>query len=221
MKSLYQQTTEWLQGIGDEQMIADHFGIKKQAVVLWFRKKQYPQKVFEAYYAWCQEQMQEKPEQAELETGTGTTGTNAQSVSFDTNGQTEDAIGSRTDQRLNQIEGVMQDIINLLQNQQEQGPNVPHSAVRPPNRANSAMAAAGIINPGIGSGIAPTRDQAHRSAEGSSGRPAGPAQAREPIKPGDPGWNGRVYDEKGNIIKKGWNDAAAKPQMVAMWPSPR
>lgn len=208
--TLFDRATEFLNGIGDDEAVAKHFGLKTGAVTLWKRKKQYPQKVFEAMYGEAMRQQEEQPApQGESESPTYE--------------EVQEIIGPvETDAKLNdlntRISGLESGIQALLERlDQPPKTNLPASSVRPPGRTADRLKAAGIINPGIGSGVAPTRDEAHNSASGGKGRPAGPAEARAMIKRGDPGWNGRSSPDK----RDGWNDPKSKPQFVQMWPSNR
>lgn len=87
----------------------------------------------------------------------------------------------------------------------------------PRTAENSVVVGSRIVSrdgggPGaVGSGMAPTREEANGSRNSGTGRLAGPAEHRPQIKPGDPGWN------------PDWNTLKPKVMMVpaSSWPVSR
>ncbi len=224
---LYLRAKQFVDAIADQsgatakgernQVIATHFGVKPAAVEAWFRSKSFPQHVFEA---WTESMETGKVPEPVVEPTNGKVYVEREpepEFEPESHAQPPELPDDPTEarfldlhQRTSAMEGKMDEIIALLTRSA-----APDNMKLPPppgnrsSRQTNAMSAAGIINPGlpgIGSGRAPTREEAH-NAEGGRNKPAGPAKPRV-LRPGQPG-------------TFGWNKFREKPQIVQLWPSPR
>ncbi len=231
---------EYCKSFGNRKAIADHFNVKPGQITSWLNFGKFPQEVYDEMYEAAlnglttvaveeplPEWVNEAPEVESTEAVAPTTLDDIKNMLLDLH------------RRVENVESGNVTTPGPLSPEEAAGQKVPHSGVRPPSAGGqrSALKAAGIVDPGlpqrpekrevgIGTGIAPSRAEANASAGGERGNPAGPAKVRRQIQQGDPGWNGRVKDAKGNVIAPGWNDAKPKMQVMAVpvgaaWPVSR